>query len=292
MKKYKAIFFDWDGTAVVSRRAPVDDVIQPIKELLQQGVALIIISGTTYDNIASGKLAEFFTPKELKNLFLGLGRGAYNYRYDEKGHPFVFQSSVPKKEELLQIHDVCYELHRSLLDEYNLQTDIVFSRPGYCKIDLMVGSDRGEQLFLQENELQVLKDHLTGHNFTGGLQKLMGLCSEIGKQKGLKLKVTSDAKYLEVGTANKSDNVDQILWMLQEERGIVSSDCTFWGDEYVCLDTDIYGSDSYMLTETSKNGDFFDVSDTQGRRPNGVTILKGGVNTFLKFLCRQVEQTE
>ena len=26
LKKYKAIFFDWDGTAVMSRRAPVDKI--------------------------------------------------------------------------------------------------------------------------------------------------------------------------------------------------------------------------------------------------------------------------
>ena len=26
MKHYKAIFFDWDGTAVLSRKAPVEDL--------------------------------------------------------------------------------------------------------------------------------------------------------------------------------------------------------------------------------------------------------------------------
>jgi hypothetical protein len=27
MKKYKAIFFDWDGTAVITRDEPVDNVM-------------------------------------------------------------------------------------------------------------------------------------------------------------------------------------------------------------------------------------------------------------------------
>lgn len=27
-KNYKAIFFDWDGTAVMSRKAPADDAVQ------------------------------------------------------------------------------------------------------------------------------------------------------------------------------------------------------------------------------------------------------------------------
>ena len=26
-KKYKAIFFDWDGTAVMSRQAPVEEAV-------------------------------------------------------------------------------------------------------------------------------------------------------------------------------------------------------------------------------------------------------------------------
>ena len=44
-KKYKAIFFDWDGTAVTSRTAPVEDAVVAMKPLLQQGTKLVIVSG-------------------------------------------------------------------------------------------------------------------------------------------------------------------------------------------------------------------------------------------------------
>lgn len=80
-KKYKAIFFDWDGTAVMSRQAPVEEAVAAMKPLLASGVKLVIVSGTTYDKIASGKIHEHFTPEEASNLYLGLGRGAYNYRW-------------------------------------------------------------------------------------------------------------------------------------------------------------------------------------------------------------------
>ena len=76
-RKYKAIFFDWDGTAVMSRQAPVEEVVAAMKPLLQQGVKLVIVSGTTYDKIAKGKLHEHFTKEEASNLYLGLGRSAY-----------------------------------------------------------------------------------------------------------------------------------------------------------------------------------------------------------------------
>ena len=51
--------------------------------LLDQKVNLVIVSGTTIENIAGGKLAEYFTKEQLKYLYLGLGRGAFNYRYDK-----------------------------------------------------------------------------------------------------------------------------------------------------------------------------------------------------------------
>lgn len=44
VKKYKAIFFDWDGTAVTSRTAPVEDAAAAMKPLLQQGTKLVIVS--------------------------------------------------------------------------------------------------------------------------------------------------------------------------------------------------------------------------------------------------------
>ena len=51
-KKYKAVFFDWDGTAVLSRKAPVEEIVGAMRPLLDQKVNLVIVSGTTIDNIA------------------------------------------------------------------------------------------------------------------------------------------------------------------------------------------------------------------------------------------------
>ena len=68
MKKYKAIFFDWDGTAVLSRRAPVTEAVTAMAPLLDAGVKLAIISGTTYDRVAGGQLHTYFTEKQLENL--------------------------------------------------------------------------------------------------------------------------------------------------------------------------------------------------------------------------------
>ena len=218
-KKYKGIFFDWDGTAVLSRKAPVEEIVKAMGPLLDQKVNLVIVSGTTMENIAGGKLDSYFTKEQLEHLYLGLGRGAFNYRY-ENGQEIVFSDMLPDRKLLSDIHRICFDIHMELLEKYGMNTDIVFSRPNYCKIDLMVENQRGDNLFMQGNELDLLKDCLKKHGVEGGLQGLLDISEAAGARYGITVKPTCDAKYLEVGISSKSDNVDRILEYLEEKEGI------------------------------------------------------------------------
>lgn len=287
-KKYQAVFFDWDGTAVLSRRAPVDQAVAAMKPLLNQGVRLVIVSGTTIENIAGGRIEKYFSEKELDNLYLGLGRGAYNYAFRD-GEPFLFYDMLPDAENLEKIHRICFEVHMELKKRYHFNTDIIFSRPNYCKIDLMPEAVRGDNLFMQENELEMLKESLAAHGIAGGLKRLMELAAETGRRYGLEMKSTCDAKYLEIGISSKSDNVDAIFQRIQEITGLRSEECSFWGDEFVGIEEGIFGSDSFMITELTKGGDFFDVSEVPGKRPEEVIKLGGSVERFIGFLHGQQE---
>lgn len=195
---------------------------------------------------------------------------------------------IPEKELLGTIHRICFEIHLELKLKYDFDTDIVFSRPNYCKIDLMVDNNRGDNLFMQENELDMLKEKLKAHGIDGGLQALMDLSIEIAKKYDVEVAPTCDAKYLEVGISSKSNNANTIFTKLCEENpSLEAKDCSFWGDEYVGIEAGIFGSDSFMYTEVTKEGDFFDVSNVTGERPEKVKVLGGGVDTFLKFLGDQ-----
>lgn len=283
LKNYKAVFFDWDGTAVLSRNASADEAISAMRPLLDRGIKLAIISGTTMENIAGGRLETYFTERQLDHLYLGLGRGAYNYAF-RAGKPYIFESRMPDARMLETIHRVAFEIHMELKKRYGLDTDVIFSRPNYCKIDIFVDSRRGEQMFMQENEMEALKILLQNHDVTGGLNDLMDLSREIGEKYGISVKPTCDAKYLEVGISSKSDNVDVILEKICKGTKIHPQECTYWGDEFVALEEKIYGSDSFMYTDKTKEGDFFDVSDLPGMRPEGIVQLGGGIRTFLEFL--------
>ena len=113
------------------------------------------------------------------------------------------------------------------------------------------------------------------------------LSKQTGKKYGIDVAPTCDAKYLEVGVTSKSDNVNVILEKICTENNIKPEECTYWGDEYVGIEKDIFGSDSFMKTEKSQNGDFYDVSEVTGERPSGVQKIGGGVDRFLCFLHEQ-----
>lgn len=287
MKRYKAIFFDWDGTAVISRAAPADEVAAAMRPLLRDGVKLAVISGTTYENIAGGKLAKFFSPQERRNLCLGLGRGAYNFGFDENGVMEQLGGVLPDREIMAAVHRVSFELHDKLFRDHGFNTDIVFNRPNYCKIDLLADVDRGDQLFFQADEAQKVLRSLAGKGWEGGLKGLIELARETGGKYGLDIAATTDAKYLEVGLSTKSDNVDFLLGRFEQMDGIAAEACCFWGDEYLEIGDGVFGSDSYMYTQRTKHGDFYDVSDSSGVRPEFVRRVGGGVGCFHDFLLHQ-----
>ena len=291
MRKYKAIFFDWDGTAVTSRKAPADKAARAMEPLLAAGVKLAVISGTSIENIDGGRLAERFAPEYRANLYLGLDRGANNYGYNARGELALLESIRPDIDGLLGLHRACFAFHEELLRNYGLTTDIVFSRDNYCKIDIASGFSREENLYFTGNELAFVNNRLAEHGYDGGVRGLMALAVAMGKKQGLSLKSTTDVKYIELGFSTKSDSVDTILSLLNA-GGCPVGYCCFWGDEYLAMDEGIYGSDSYMITDKTRGCDFFDVSDVPGERPNEVVRVGGGVERFLAFLREQQAKGE
>lgn len=162
-----------------------------MRPLLDKGVKLCIVSGTTYENIAGGKLHSYFTPKQLENLYLGLGRGAFDYGYNTAGEPTVLVDRVPDAKGILAVHDACYRIHRELLEKYGMNTDIVFSRPNYCKIDLMPANNRGENLFLQEGEAARLQHILRQHGINS-IETVIAMAEFFGTPE-MPLCATTDA---------------------------------------------------------------------------------------------------
>ena len=269
-----------------SRSAPIDDVLPLLTELLAGGTLLIIISGTTYENVAGGTLHQRIDKALLKNLYLGLGRGAYDYGFNN-GKPVVLHQILPDKHLLRDIHRLAFDFHMSLLMEHGYPTDVVFSRPNYCKIDLLVRHERGERLYLEIQEIDTVTRLLNIHGYRRGIRGLIDDITEMGRERGLDLKATTDAKYLEVGLSTKEDNIVYLLTEIVLPDGIRAQECAFWGDEFGYLAEGLKGSDAYMITGVSRDADFYDVSGSLLPLPENVQPVPGGIQTFRRFLREQ-----
>ena len=287
-KRYRAVIFDWDGTAVPSRTAPIDDVLPLMVRLLSAGMVLIIISGTTYENIAGGTLHHRTDRSLLGNLYLGLGRGAFDYGF-ENGKPVVLHEFLPDDNLMREIHRLAFDFHMRLLAEHGYPTDIVFSRPNYCKVDLLVRHERGDKLYLDAMEIDAVNHRLRAHGYEKGIRGLLDGITEMGRDRGLAVKATTDAKYLEVGLTTKEDNIVYFLSQVVMPKGIQPEECAFWGDEFGYLADGVRGSDAHMITEVSRNSDFFDVSGSPLALPDQVRAVSGGVRAFLRFLEYQAD---
>lgn len=281
---YRAVFFDWDGTAVLNRSAPVENVVKAMSSALDHGKILIIISGTTWDRIAEGQLNRFFTASQLERLYLGLARGACNYGFDRNGELKLLHHCVPDRAGKQLVDEIAFSVHQKLFADYGLSTDIVFSRPNYCKIDMMVNLDRGNAQFLQDSEIDQLECILKQHGIMGGVIQVIELAERIAKDHGVQMKATTDAKYLELGLSTKSNNVDFFMTQVLAPKGITAEECCFWGDEFRYIGENLPGSDAQMITDLTRNGDFFDVSGVIDELPAEVIGLGGKVERFLDFL--------
>ena len=285
-KAYRAIFFDWDGTAVPNRSAPVDDVLPLMIALLERGVILVIISGTTYEKIAFGDLHSQIPAALRKNLYLGLGRGAYNFGFPE-GELQTLHHAVPESDVLATLHRVAFDVHLRLLERHGIETDIVFSRPNYCKIDLLVKASRDNRNHIEYSEVEAARETLSSHGYPGGIAALIADASQLGEKQGLPLRATCDGKFLEVGLTTKADNVEYLFTLISEKHGVSATECAFWGDEFGSLDRGVPGSDAEMITDLTAEADFFDVSGSPMELPRCVHEVPGGVAAFLDFLRHQ-----
>lgn len=66
-----------------------------------------------------------------------LGRGAYNFGFNQEGELITLEHALPTVDEKLVIDKVVFDLHHKLYKEFGYETDIVFSRGNYCKVDLL-----------------------------------------------------------------------------------------------------------------------------------------------------------
>ena len=283
-RRFEAVVFDWDGTAVPDRRADASRVRALIEKLCGLGVDLAVITGTHVGNV-DGQLSA--RPSGPGRLYLCMNRGSEVFQADEDGVRLVERREATASENAAL--DAAAQSTVATLAARGLRAEIVSERLNRRKIDLIPEPEWADP---PKAEIADLLDavqqrlHEAGLN---GLGEAVALALDASRDAGLSSpRVTSDAKHVEIGLTDKADAARWVfgdLW----SRGIGPGVVLVAGDEFGPLGG-LPGSDSLLLVPEASRATAVSVGAEPTGTPPGVIALGGGPEAFLAVLQDQLDR--
>jgi trehalose/maltose hydrolase-like predicted phosphorylase len=283
-RRFEAIVFDWDGTAVPNRMADAGDVKALAEALSAAAVDLIIVSGTGVENVDGQLRARPAGPGELH---LCLNRGSEVFAVDRAGARLVHRREAsPDEDRLLS---AAAELTVERLAAHGLTTQIVAQRLNRRKIDLIplpAWADPPKARI--SNLVAAVEARLRVAGFAT-LGEVIATARTAAHDVGLlDVRVTSDGKHVEIGLTDKSDSARWAFGHLWE-RGIGPGLVLIAGDEFGPLGGQP-GSDSLMLIPEAIRAAAVSVGVEPGGVPAAVNRLAGGPASFHRILQDQLRR--
>jgi trehalose/maltose hydrolase-like predicted phosphorylase len=282
-RRFEAIVFDWDGTAVADRRVDATRLRALLVALSAVGMDLVVVSGTDLTNV-DGQLRA--RPAGPGGLFLCLGRGTEAYAVDWCG-PRVLERRTPTIDEDDRL-SAAARLAASRLADRGLACRII-DRPGRRKLDLLPVAGWSDP---PKAEIGALLGAVERHLRAAGLGSLSDAADIVraaAVEVGLRdVRLTSDAKHIEIGLTDKSDSgrwAFRTLW----DRGIGPGLVLVVGDEFGTLGG-LPGSDSRLLIPGTERATVMSVGVEPEGVPVGIIHWPGGPDAFLDVLADQLRR--
>ena len=285
-RRFEAVVFDWDGTAVTDRAADATRARNLVESLCAAGMEVAIVSGTHVGNVDGQLLAR---PRGAGRLHLLLNRGSEVFRVDAAGVHLVDRVQATADEDAALDEAAAIVVRR--LAERGLEARIVSQRLNRRKIDIIPSPEWDDPPKARIDELLVAVSARLGSLGFDGLTEVVQLALDVAVEVGLPSpRVTSDVKHVEIGLTDKADSARWIyrdLW----SRGIGPGVVLIGGDEFGPLG-EVAGSDSLMLVPEFERATAVSVGVEPSGVPNGVIALRGGPGRFLDLLEDQLERRE
>ena len=277
-RRFEAILFDWDGTAVASRSDDAQSLREQIEALSAAAVDLAIVTGTTLENVDRQLGAR---PPGPGTLLVATNRGSELFVIDATGPHCVHRRRAGLTEDRA-LDDAaartCAALHAGGLGEATVVT-----RYNRRKIDLLPG-----WVDPPKAEIAALVEQVTARLATTRfppLRSVVDLAAQCARRAGLDdARITSDAKHVEIGITDKGDAARLIgaRWWAQ---GVGSGLVLVVGDEFGPLGG-VPGSDGYLRLVGAR-ATAVSVGLEPDGVPDGICTLPGGPTAFATLLDDQ-----
>jgi kojibiose phosphorylase len=287
--RYRLIAFDWDGTAVTDRSEHPAELARAMQRLLDEGVLLVVITGTNADNVG-GQIAPLLTPSALSRLYLMVNRGSEVYAHEADGTRSLLWMREASSEEDAALDRAADAVRDRLKAEHGIEIDIVRNRLNRRKLDLIPTPEWadppkaqiGELLTAVEERLQALP---------GGIGAVIDMTAEEAEAAGLRdPRITTDVKHVELGLTDKSDSIAYVMRRLAPARAILADEVLLAGDEFGPI-AGFEGSDYRMVSRLAAGATIVSVGREPNGVPTGVVQLGGGPAAFVGLLEDQAELT-
>jgi trehalose/maltose hydrolase-like predicted phosphorylase len=283
-RRFEALVFDWDGTAVPDRAAAADELRELVEALCAKGLDLIVITGTHVGNV-DGQLQA--RPSGPGRLYFCVNRGSEVFQADQDGLRLVLRREATPEEDVAL--DAAAAASVSELARRGVAAEIVSQRLNRRKIDLIPEPEWLDPPKARITELlEAVESRLRAAGLAG-LRDAVEIAIAEARTAGLPdPRVTSDAKHVEIGLTDKSDSA---AWAFAElsGRGVGASLVLVAGDEFGPLGGMI-GSDSYLLVPEGERASAVSVGAEPTGTPQEVLHLPGGPPVFVRILRDQLER--
>jgi trehalose/maltose hydrolase-like predicted phosphorylase/beta-phosphoglucomutase-like phosphatase (HAD superfamily) len=283
-RRFDAVVFDWDGTAVPDRAAPTGELRKLVKELCAHGMHLIVITGTHVGNV-DGQLQA--RPSGPGRLYFCVNRGSEVFQADENGLRLIERREATSAEDAALNAAAAATVEE--LARRGITAAIVSGRLNRRKIDVIPEPEWADPPKARITELlEAVESRLRAAGLSG-LHDAVEVAIDAARKAGLEdPRVTSDAKHIEIGLTDKSHSA---AWAFTElaRLGIGASLGLVAGDEFGPLGGMI-GSDSYLLIPQAKGATAVSVGNEPTGTPSDVLHLPGGPRMFLRVLRDQLDR--
>jgi kojibiose phosphorylase len=285
-RRFRLVAFDWDGTAVESRRDDARAVQGPLERLLESRVAVAIITGTSLSNL-DRQLVRAIRGAPKRRLYLATNRGSELFGFDRRSRPVTLMKRTATPEEDRALTEIAEEVRRVLTERTGLAIELVYDRLNRRKIDLIplpAWVDPPKSAIPQL--WTAVEQRLVGAGLAGGLREALRIAQGVAARRGLEARITSDVKHLEIGLTDKGDALRLVLKRVADPRGVRREDVLVAGDEFGAV-AGIAGSDGRMCIPEARGAVFVSVGPEPGGVPEGVLHLGGGPPRFRDLLEHQ-----